>query len=317
MSAKVVVVGSLNMDLVTRSPRIPLPGETIIGSNFYTLPGGKGANQAVAAARLGACASMVGRVGQDAFGRPLLANLDNNGVDHTYVSQDPEAATGVALITVDDAGENTIVLASGANMHFSPAHVDAAASAIAAAEVLLLQLEIPLETVTRAAEVAQAHGVRVILNPAPAPAEPLPAELLSRVNILIPNETETSLLTGLSVEDRPQAEVAAAALREVGVETVILTLGARGALLAQASESILIPAFKITPVDTTAAGDAFVAGFGTALAEGKSLPEAIRWGNAVGALAATRLGAQPSLPARLEVEQLLAEPNDLSFERGV
>jgi ribokinase len=294
------------MDLVVRSPRIPVPGETIIGSNFQTLPGGKGANQAVAAARLGAQVSMVGRIGHDAFSGALQNNLIGNNVDCTYVVRDPESATGVALITVDDAAQNTIVVASGANMQLTPADVTAAESVIASATVLLLQLESPLETVLRAAELARSHGVKVILNPAPAPAEPLPAQLLSLVDIIIPNETETSLLTGLPVENDAQTRIAAATLRELGVGTVILTLGERGSLLASQTETKLYPAFKVSSVDTTAAGDAFVGGFGTALAEGNSLADAIIWGNAAGALAATQFGAQPSLPLRETVEALLA-----------
>jgi len=294
------------MDLVVCSPRIPAPGETILGRDFQTLPGGKGANQAVAAARLGAQVSMVGRVGHDAFADALLQNLAVNNVDCTYVVRDPEFATGVALITVDDAAQNTIVVASGANMRLSPTDVIAAESALASAAVLLLQLESPLETVLRAAEIAHSHGVKVILNPAPAPAEPLPAELLSLVDVIIPNETETSLLTGLPIDNDAQTRIAAAALREMGVGTVILTLGARGSLLASQTETKLSPAFNISPLDTTAAGDAFVGGFGIALAEGKSLADAICWGNAAGALAATQLGAQPSLPRREAVEMLLA-----------
>jgi ribokinase len=297
----------MNMDLVIRSPRIPAPGETIIGSDFHSIPGGKGANQAVAAARLGAQVSMVGRVGQDAFASPLLENLAAAGINHTFVIQDAEAATGVALITVDDAGENSIVVASGANMRLSSADVEAAEATIAAAGVLLLQLESPLDTVVRAAEVAHAHGVKVILNPAPAPAQPLSTTLLSLVDVLIPNESETSLLTGMPVENQDQAGTAAAALRQSGVGTVILTLGARGALLASQAETKLSPAFKVTPVDTTAAGDAFVAGFGVALAEGKSFAEATRWGCAAGALATTQLGAQTSLPSREVLERLLAQ----------
>jgi ribokinase len=304
MTAHVTVVGSLNMDLVARAPRIPQPGETIIGGDFHTVPGGKGANQAVAAARLGVQVSMVGRVGRDAFARPLLDNLAAAGVDHAFVTQDPEAATGVALIVVDDAGQNSIVVASGANMRLSPADVEAAEAAIAGADALLLQLESPLETVTRAAEVARAHGVRVILNP--APARSLPAALLSLVDVLIPNESETALLTGLPVGDQAEAEAAAAALQGMGVGMVILTLGERGALLAQAGATELVPAFEVTPVDTTAAGDAFVGGFAVALAEGESLAEAVRWGNAAGALATTKLGAQPSLPTRRDLEVLLA-----------
>jgi ribokinase len=291
------------MDLVARAPRIPRPGETIIGGDFCTVPGGKGANQAVAAARLGARVSMVGRVGRDAFAQPLLDNLFAAGVDHTLVARDPDAATGVALIVVDDAGENSIVVAPGANMRLSPADVDDAESAIAAADALLLQLESPLETVTRAAEVAHAHGVTVILNP--APAHPLPDELLALVDVLIPNETETALLTDLPVGDLTEAEIAATALRELGVGTVILTLGERGALLAWEKGTGHFSAFEVTPVDTTAAGDAFVGGFAVALAEGRTLAEAVQWGNGAGALSTTKLGAQPSLPTRQELERLV------------
>lgn len=303
MSAHITVVGSLNMDLIVRAPRIPQPGETIIGSGFHVAPGGKGANQAVAAARLGARVSLVGRVGQDSFGTDLLDNLKEAGVDHTYVSQDPDAASGVALIEVDDAGQNSIIVASGANMRLSPADVEAAEAIIAGADIVLLQLESPLETVARAAQLARAHQVTVILNP--APAQPLPVGLLSAVNILVPNESETAILTGLPVEDQSEIEAAGARLRDLGVETLILTLGERGAMLVTAGGSQLFPTFKVTPVDTTAAGDAFVGGLAVALAEGLSLPEAIRWGNAAGALATTQLGAQPSLPARQRLEKLL------------
>jgi ribokinase len=305
MTANVAVVGSLNMDLVARAPRIPQPGETIIGRDFHTLPGGKGANQAVAAARLGAAVAMVGRVGSDAFARLLLDNLAAAGVDHTSVIQDPGAATGVALIVVDAAGQNTIVVASGANMRLSPADVEAAESAIASADVLLLQLETPLETATRAAQIAHAHGVTVILNP--APAQPFPPTLLCLVDVLVPNESETALLTGLPMDSLAQVEAAAGALRESGVGAVILTLGERGALLAQVGGTQVFPAFMVTAVDTTAAGDAFMGGLAVALAEGHSLAESIRWGNAAGALAATRLGAQPSLPTRRAVEKFLTE----------
>jgi len=304
MTAHVTVVGSLNMDLVARAPRIPRPGETIIGGEFRNVPGGKGANQAIAAARLGATVSMVGRVGRDTFAGPLLDNLDADGIDHTFVVQDPEAATGVALIVVDDGGENSIVVASGANMRLSPADVSAAEAAIAGADALLLQLEIPLETVIRAAEIARARGVKIILNP--APARSLPAELLSLVDVLIPNESETALLTGLPVGDQAEAKTAAAALQDSGVGTVILTLGERGAMLATEGKTELFPAFDVTPVDTTAAGDAFVGGFAVALAEGRTLSEAVRWGNGAGGLAATKLGAQPSLPTRWDLERLLA-----------
>ena len=303
MTALVTVVGSLNMDLVARAPRMPEPGETIIGGDFRNVPGGKGANQAVAAARLGASVSMVGRVGRDAFGGPLLEALDADGIDHAHVIQDPQAATGVALIVVDDAGQNSIVVASGANMRFSPCDVDAAEDVIAGADALLLQLESPLETVTRAAAVAQDHGVLVILNP--APARDLPETLLSTVDVLIPNESETALLAGQPVDGLSQAEDAAVVLLQLGVGTVILTLGERGALLAQTAGAERVPAFAVDPVDTTAAGDAFVGGFAVALAEGRRMAEAVRWGNAAGALATTKMGAQPSLPSRRAVERLL------------
>jgi len=304
MSA-LTVVGSLNMDLVTRSPRIPQPGETIIGSNFHIVPGGKGANQAVAAARLGARTSMVGRVGCDVFAEELLGNLAAAGVDHRFVLQDSDAPTGVALIVVDGVGQNSIVVASGANMRLSPADVDGAEAAIAGADVVLLQLECALETVTRAAEMARAHGATVILNP--APARPLPTELLALVDVLVPNESETALLTGRAVGDQAEAEDAAVALLDLGVGNVILTLGERGALLARRGKTELFPAFDVCPVDTTGAGDAFVAGFAVAVGEGKTLAEAVRWGNAAGALATTRLGAQSSLPSRQAVEDMLAE----------
>lgn len=303
MVARITVVGSLNLDLVVRSPRIPQPGETIIGHALHMLPGGKGANQAVAAARLGAQVAMVGRVGKDAFSQPLLANLDANRVDHTWVVADAEASTGVAMIEVDDAGQNSIVVVSGANARLTPADVDASESAIAGAQALLLQLESPLDAVLQAAQIARRHAVAVILNP--APARPLPPDLLRLVDVLIPNEGEAALLTGLPVASMQEAEAAAQTLLASGVPTVVVTLGQRGALLAQAQEMLHLPAFRVTAVDTTAAGDAFVGGFAVALAESKPLAEAVRWGNAAGALAATRLGAQPSLPERDDVLSLL------------
>jgi ribokinase len=303
MPPRLTVVGSLNMDLVVRSPRIPRPGETIIGSAFHVVPGGKGANQAVAAARLGAQVAMVGRLGDDDFGHTMLDSLVAEGVDVTFVTPEPKHPTGVALITVDDTGENTIVVASGANMNLSPVQVEAAMAAIEAADVLLLQLEIPLESVIRAAELARSHGTKVILNP--APARPVPNELLALVDVLVPNESETELLAGISFDDPVGAGRAAQKLLERGVETVVLTLGAHGALLAYGDQIQHVPAFEVEPVDTTAAGDAFLAGFAVALAEGKPLSQAVSWGNAAGALATTKLGAQPSLPTRPALEELL------------
>jgi len=304
MRARIVVVGSLNMDLVVGAPKIPAPGETVIGGDLQTFPGGKGANQAVAAARLGAQVAMVGRVGDDAFGAQLRQTLENDGVDLAYVQTTAVTPSGVALIVVDAAGQNSIVVASGANMRLTPADVEAAAPAIRAADVLALQLESPLETVQRAAELARAHGVTVILNP--APARPLPPELLALVDVLIPNESETAALTGLPVTSADELTAAADCLRAQGVGAVILTLGARGALLAAEGVTRRFPAFPVDQVvDTTAAGDAFVGGLATAVAEKQPLDAAIAWGNAAGALAVARAGAQPSLPTRAAVEALL------------
>jgi ribokinase len=313
MTAKITVIGSLNMDLVTQTNKIPAPGETVIGGDLLTVPGGKGANQAVAAARLGAEVSMVGRVGNDIFAGQLLDNLTAVSVNHQYVIKDPEAATGIALIVIDTAGENVIVVAPGANGRLSPADIDAAETAIQASDLILLQLEIPLPTVLHAAHLARKHGVRVILNPAPARA--LPDELLALVDMLIPNESETALLTGLPTTNSTEIEAAAAKLRQSGVGTVILTLGERGALLAGEKGIIHFPPFVPEKVvDTTAAGDGFVGGLATALAEGKSVVAAVPWGNATGSLAVTRMGAQPSLPGREAVEALLAKATNAQLQ---
>ncbi|MEA3334628.1 MAG: ribokinase [Chloroflexota bacterium] len=305
MNARITVVGSLNMDLVIRSPRIPQPGETIIGHDLHTVPGGKGANQAVAAARLGARVGMVGRVGDDDFGRPLLLNLAANCVDAQHVIKQSGVASGVAMIIVDDAGENCIVVASGANAELSPADVDAAEEAIATADLLLLQLESPLETVAHAASVARAHGTPVVLNPAPVPADALSADLLEMVDVLIPNQGEALALAGISQSDSADFGAVASAVRELGPDIVVLTLGSQGALVLGLQGSQTVPAFPVQVVDTTAAGDAFVAGLAVAMAEGKPVFEAARWGNAAGALAATRFGAQPSLPERQDLLGLL------------
>jgi ribokinase len=296
--ARITVIGSLNMDLVVRTPRIPKPGETIIGRDFHTIPGGKGANQAVAAAKLQAEVSMVGCVGPDDFGQALLNNLATVGINTDYVRRHPSAASGIALITVEDSGQNNIVLASGANMALSAEDIDAAEERIASSAMVLCQLESPLPTIEHALKVAKRRGVTTVLNP--APAQPLSQELLSYVDFLVPNETETSLLTGLPVETPAQVEAAAQQLRRMGVGTIILTLGERGAFLASAQGNELVPGYKVQPVDTTAAGDAFVGGFAVALAEGSPLAEAVRRGNAAGALSVTKLGAQPSMPSRQE-----------------
>lgn len=308
MRPRIAVVGSLNMDLVIRSPRIPQPGETILGSDFQTIPGGKGANQAVAAARLGAQVSMVGRLGNDAFAGVLLQNLAAAQVDCTNIQNDHGAATGVALIVVDEQGENSIVVASGANMRVSAQDVTAARSAITSAQVLVLQLEIPDAAVLRAAQIARENSVMVILNP--APARELPDELIPLVDVLVPNEGEANLLSGMHGAAQEPPERAAAMLLSRGAGAVVVTLGKNGAFLTNGEyDGHYVEAFQVNAVDTTAAGDAFMAGLAVSLGEGNTLVEAVRWGNACGALAAMRFGAQTSAPSRDEVEQLLSGEN--------
>jgi ribokinase len=304
MKPQIVVVGSLNMDLVMQAPRIPKPGETVSGAeDLKLIPGGKGANQAYGSAMLGAEVAMLGRVGDDAFGETLVQNLNIVKVDTRFITQDPDAATGIALIVVEESGQNIIVVSPGANRCVSPEDVTQGESVIQSADVLLLQLEIPLNVVIRAVELAKLHGVITILNP--APARPLPAELLTLIDVLIPNETEAAILSGCETNTDEEIQQAAAALRRSGAKTIIMTLGSRGALLTTENVFSYFPAFPVDPVDTTAAGDAFVASFAVAVAEGKSLQEAVRYGNAAGALACTKFGAQPSLPNRPELEQLL------------
>ncbi|HEX7434883.1 MAG TPA: ribokinase [Anaerolineaceae bacterium] len=305
MTAKITVIGSINIDLVARSHHIPRTGETVLGGDFQTIPGGKGANQAVAAARMGGYVTMVGRVGSDAFSALLMENLATAGIDTTFVKKDEDAPSGVALIMVDELGQNSILVASGANSRLSPVDVDLAEKAVLSADVILLQLETPLGTALRAASLGKQNGVKVILNP--APAYPLPHEIYPLVDYLIPNETEAKMLTGQSLEEDSGVEAAANILLSMGANNVIITLGNRGSLLATRLGTFVVPPFAVHPIDTTAAGDAFVGCFAVALAEGKALGEAVRWGNAAGALATTRKGAQPSLPQREEVIRLLGQ----------
>lgn len=298
MKKSIVIVGSLNMDLVVRAPRHPQPGETILGSDFGTFPGGKGANQAVAAARLGVPVEMIGRVGSDAFGDALLAAVGKDGVSTRNILRDP-SPTGVALITVDAAGQNTIVVASGANASVTPQDVDDASSIFDNAAALVLQLESPLEAVIHAAKKAKTLGIPVILNP--APAQPLPPDLLSGVDYLIPNQTELARLSG----GITNLDEAVDWQNSHNIRCLIVTLGDQGVWASDETGTHLQPAFKVAPVDTVAAGDAFVGAFAVALSEGKSLDEALRWGNAAGAISVTRAGAQPSLPTRNELEIFL------------
>jgi ribokinase len=305
---RVAVCGSLNMDLVIRAPRLPERGETVTGGVFATYPGGKGANQAVAAARLGASVAMVGAVGGDAFGRQLRDGLAHDGVDIAHVETLEGEATGVALITVDPAGQNTIVVAPGANGRLDAAHVARARGRIAAARVLLLQLEVPVAAVAEAADLAHQAGAWVILDPAPAPAAPLPDRLLRLVDVVNPNEVEARALTGIAVDDEAGARRAAERLLALGCRAAVIKLGARGAFVAAGAAAggeptfTMIPGIPVAAVDTTAAGDAFAGALGVALAGGRSVPEAARFANVAAAISVMRPGAQPSMPTRAEVE---------------
>jgi ribokinase len=298
----IVVVGSLNADLVVRAPRFPQPGETISGEDLKIIPGGKGANQSVAAARQGASVTMVGRVGNDSFGPELIHNLKQNRVDTSHVQIDSQAATGTATIIVDANGQNSIVLSPGGNGRVSAADVNQVS--FSDYKLLLLQLEIPLEPVLAAAQRAKEQGLQVVLNP--APARDLPEELIALADFIVPNEGELSLLTGQPVHNLSSAESAAKMLLARGAQTVIVTLGANGALIVNNEVTKHIPSFQVDVVDTTAAGDAFIGGFAAKLLESGGLQDAVRYGCACGALAATKFGAQPSMPTTEEVEGVMS-----------
>jgi ribokinase len=305
----ILVVGSLNMDLVVQMPAIPRPGETLLGGKFATFPGGKGANQAVAAARLGAQISMVGKVGGDAFGEQLLQIIRNEGIDTRFVGVDDQSATGVALITVDARGQNSISIASGANFTLTAEEVRQAWEQIPDVDLLIMPLETPLETIRMAAQLAHQRQVRAILNP--APAQDLDESLLRLIDIIVPNEIETEFLTGHAIKNQEDARKAGAELLKRGAANAVLTLGEGGALLVEGGPENpifeFIPAFQAHVVDTTAAGDAFVGALAIALGEGLSLARAAHFANAAAALSVTRPGAQPSLPYRDEVDQFLQE----------
>ncbi|MFO1305712.1 MAG: ribokinase [Burkholderiales bacterium] len=300
----IVVVGSSNMDLVVRAPRLPSPGETLAGSDFRTIPGGKGANQAVAAARLGGRVSLVGAVGDDAFGATLREGLERDGIDVSHVRTASATPTGIAIITVGGDGANTIVLAPGANAALSPASIDACAPMIAGAAMLVCQLEIPLATVAHAVRLAADARTPVLLNPAPAIA--LPDDLLRDVDYLVPNETEAALLGGARVADPGSAREAARALRARGPRHVIVTLGALGVWLESEQDSDHLAAPVVSAVDTTAAGDTFIGGFAASLAAGADVRTAIAFGQRAAALSVTRAGAQTSIPYRSEVDNVAA-----------
>ena len=296
----IVVIGSINTDFVLRTPHIPGPGETVLGSDLLTIPGGKGANQAVAAARLGGLVHMVGRVGDDPFGAGLREGLAANGVNVDHVSVTPGVASGCATILVDRRGENSIVVSPGSNARLTAEDVGRAERLIRAASVVVMQLEVPPATVRHAVALCRRLGVRTILDPAPVPPKGLPRALYA-VGVLTPNEHEGAQLTG----QRDAAKMAAALLSR-GASTVVLKLGAKGALIAEgARPPQVVRPFRVRAVDTTAAGDAFTAALAVGLSEGMALDRAVRFANAAGALCCTRVGAQPALPGRRDVEQLL------------
>lgn len=299
MPAKIVVIGSFNMDLTAYMERMPRPGETVNGRKFVTGPGGKGSNQAVAAARLGADVTFIGRVGQDVFAEAALNFWKQEGINTDYVVRDPDNATGVAPIWVDDKGENSIVVVLGSNLALVKADVDRAADVIAAADVVIVQLEINYDMVEYAMQVAKSKGVKTILNP--APAGKLSPQAVALADYLTPNETELEVLSGQSGD----YEAAARSLITRPGQTAVVTLGSQGAMWVSPAAQAIIPSFKVDVVDTTGAGDAFNGGFAVALGEGMTLEAAIRFGNATAGLSVTKPGTAPSMPTRAEVEALL------------
>jgi ribokinase len=302
-AGRIVVVGSANTDMIIRLKRIPRPGETILGGEFLMAAGGKGANQAVSAARAGGNVGFIARLGQDAFGDQAVAGYANDRIDVAHIVRDPKLPSGVGLIFLEQGGQNSIAVAGGANDRLSPTDVRTARGLFHGASIVLVQLEIPLQTVRTAVRLAVQAGARVILNPAPARA--LADNLLRQVSIVTPNETEAELLTGIRVTSVASAARAAAVLRARSIPTVIVTLGARGAFVSSDGIQQLVPGFKVRAVDTTAAGDVFNGALAVALAEKQPLTQAIRFANAAAALSVTRLGAQPSAPVRRQIGRFI------------
>jgi ribokinase len=300
----IVVFGSINMDLVAHAPRIARPGETLFGTDFRTVPGGKGANQAVAVARLGGTVQMLGAVGDDGFGTELNASLASYGVDTRAIVTSP-GASGVALILLDAQGENSITVISGANMRLTHMHLDALVHALDGATHLLLQLEIPLELVVAAAQLAKARGITVILDPAPAPATGIPAELYRDCDIITPNETETALLSGVDPIDKAHCQRAADILHTRGSRDVIIKRGAQGVYWSRAGVGTAVAGFVVPVIDTVAAGDCFNGALAVAVSEGNDMPTAVRFAAASAALSVTKSGAQPSMPSRADVTAFL------------
>lgn len=300
MNPKVTVIGSSNIDLVVKTNRIPAIGETILGTDFFMVPGGKGANQAVAAAKLGAQVSFIAKLGKDLYAQKSLANFDKVGVKREFIYQTEEAPSGIASIIVDEHGHNSIVVVAGANGLLSPADIESAQQAFESTGIVVSQLEIPMETVLKAAQMANEAGIRFILDP--APARELPNELFKYIWLIKPNETEAKILTGIDVQDGESANEAAKILIAKGVKNVIVTLGQKGYIIADQTGYRFYDSIRVDAVDTTAAGDAFTGGLAFCLANGDSLEDACRFANKVAAVSVTRSGAQPSLPTYEEVQ---------------
>jgi len=299
---KILVIGSSNTDMVAKTTHLPVPGETVLGGDFLMAPGGKGANQAVAAARLGGDITFIAKLGNDIFGRQAIKQYQQEGIETKYIVTDATNPSGIALITVDAKGENCIVVASGANAHLQPQ--DLPDQQIKEAAMILTQLEIPLETVEHVAKKAAEYKVPLILNP--APAQPLPAGLLKNTYILTPNQKEAGMLTGIAVTDNESAIAAAKALAAKGVPIVIITMGKSGALLLQNGQTESIPAPEVTAIDTTAAGDVFCGSLAVALSEKVAIKDAVKFANAAAALSVTKMGAQTSAPTRTDLEKFAA-----------
>ena len=293
---KIVVIGSANIDLVVTTPEFPLPGQTVMGTGFMSNFGGKGANQAVAAARLGGVVTFISRIGEDSYGRDMRTHFEREGIDTAHVFSTPDSPTGTALITVNGHGENSIVVISGANAKLTTADVEASRKAIEEADILLMQLETPIEPLTLAAQIAHRSGLYVILNPAPAPRTALPDELLSCIDLIIPNETEATQLTGIEITDDATAEQAIAQLKRLGVRDAMITVGARGVVVSEPDGFKVIPACQVVPVDTTAAGDTFCGALCVALANGMKQAEAVRFANRAAAYTVQHQGAQCAMP---------------------
>ncbi|AKU69079.1 ribokinase [Prevotella fusca JCM 17724] len=297
---KIVIVGSANTDMVISADHFPLPGETLMGTNFMTNFGGKGANQAVAAARMGGQTIFIGKVGNDNFGTSIISNLESEGINVSHLYTTQKTSTGVALITTIPSGENSIIVNAGANGQLTADDVRDSEEVIAEAGTVLMQLETPVAALTEAAKLGKKHGAFTVLNP--APASPLPHELLENIDLLIPNETEASSISGVEIKDESTAMEAISVIQGMGVKNVIITVGSKGAIAKVDGKMIMVPAFKVKAIDTTAAGDTFCGALCVALSEGKDIEAAIRFGNKASSVSVTRKGAQLSIPQRKELE---------------